>query len=154
MYMYIYVYVYTYIYIHIYIYINIYLYTYIYTCIYTYLYVYILQNLSLIAQSLYKIYYFCCQCSNKITYYDIFEAGKYYLMHLDFSNWLLAAKLYCTLFLILQSQDSIKFWNRKYENRPNYAPSFPVVGFACQCGHREAIGQWHILYWSNDKVVI
>ena len=109
MYMYIYVYVYTYIYIHIYIYINIYLYTYIYTCIYTYLYVYILQNLSLIAQSLYKIYYFCCQCSNKITYYDIFEAGKYYLMHLDFSNWLLAAKLYCTLFLILQSQDSIKF---------------------------------------------
>ena len=48
----------------------------------------ILQNISLIAKSLYQICYFCCQCSIKTTYYDIFEAGKYYCMYFDFSNWL------------------------------------------------------------------
>jgi len=34
----------------------------------------------------------------------------------------------------LESQDWIKFWNRKYEIRPNYAPSFPIVGLAVNTG--------------------
>ena len=34
----------------------------------------------------------------------------------------------------LESQDWIKFWNRKYEIRPNYAPSFPIVKLAVNTG--------------------